>query len=455
MITIVSMIMLPLTTIITWENMAELNDALRVYDLVIGGDGCLYAGASINSATSDRGRVFVSNDLWNWQECAGVPWVYPDTINGVYALINGVNDTLFAGIGLYHNYDAPRVFKSSDGGATWIPLNGYGDFRVGSRVCALFEDNLGYLHLGNNWGGMWAAIPRRSTDRGESWHVPDTLNSDLVYNSLHYCFCQSTDNTLYFGSWGGDGPHISTDNGWTWNHSPIIGGISDTYTVVEYGTDTILAGADADLYMTTDHGSSWTELGSGYFGSATAIRSLFVSSEGYIYAGTAPYAEVFVSVDRGDTWVSTGLLSGATTVYAFAEGMKSTESADRDSIFLFASTGPNGDVFRGLMYTVGTADRMPGQNTSQMLSVGPNPSAKTTQLHCTLPDQVQHACITIHDVLGREIKRFSLKRDSDSRYMRILWNNCDSSGARAPAGLYFITLDAGKVRETQTVIIIE
>lgn len=352
MILITCSILLCVNSAITWENTNELQDALYVYDITVGLHGYIYAGTKIdNGGSLHCGRVFYSTDMWNWQLCDSVPWVSPDDeIEGVFALYNGVGDTLFAGTGLYHTNDVPRLHKSSDGGATWVPLNPYGTYRVGSKVTALLEDNLGILHLGNNYmGGMSFAEPRYSTDRGNSWQLP----SGVVYNGGHYCIVQASDNTMYFGAWS-DYIHHSTDNGVTWTGVEPPQNISDTYSIIEAGNDTVFAGTNADigrLFMTTDKGDTWVEKGDGYFNSTTAIRSLFYASDGAMYAGTSPNAEVFVSVDKGDTWISTGMLSGATTVYKIIEATK--YGTRMDSTFLFAATGPNGDVFRGLLYTIG------------------------------------------------------------------------------------------------------
>lgn len=181
MILLACSILLQITSAITWENTGELQSALYVYDITVGSGGYIYAGTKIdNGGSLDCGRVFYSQDMWNWQLCDSVPWVSPDDqIEGVYALFNGVGDTLFAGTGVYHSGDVPRIHKSSDGGATWSPLNSYGTYRVGSRVCALLEDNLGTLHLGNNYWGMSAAYPRYSTDRGNTWEL---LSSIVFFN---------------------------------------------------------------------------------------------------------------------------------------------------------------------------------------------------------------------------------------------------------------------------------
>jgi hypothetical protein len=371
MILIACSIFLCMNSAITWENTNELQNALYVYDITGGLNGYIYAGTKIdNGGSLDCGRVFYSQDMWNWQLCDSVPWVSPDDqIEAVYALFNGVGDTLFAGTGLYHSGDVPRIHKSSDGGVTWTPLNPYGSFKTGSRVYALLEDNLGILHLGNNYWGMSAAYPRYSTDRGVTW---DT-GTGLSYNADEWCFCQSTDNTIYFGGWS-DFIHRSTDNGFTWTATTPPVNISDCYTILEAGTDTIFAGTRADigrLFMTTDQGNNWTEKGDGYFTSTTAIRSLLYASDGAIYAGTSPNAEVFVSVDKGDTWISTGPLSGANTVYKLIEATKA--GVRQDSTFLFAATGPNGDVFRGLLFVVGVDEQKSVIDHSMM----PQVSCKT------------------------------------------------------------------------------
>ncbi|MGB3479437.1 MAG: hypothetical protein WBB67_09780 [bacterium] len=353
MILIACSILLCINSAITWENTNELQNALYVYDITVGLNGYIYAGTKIDSTSLDCGRVFVSQDMWNWQRCSGVPWVVGDPIEGVYALINGAGDTLFAGTGVYHSGDVPRIHKSSDGGATWTPLNPYGSFKTGSRVYALLEDNLGILHLGNNYWGMSAAYPRYSTDRGVTW---DT-GTGFAYHADEWCFCQASDNAIYLGAWS-DYIHRSTDNGVTWAATTPPVNISDTYSIIEVSNDTIFAGTNADigrLFMTTDQGDTWTEKGDGYFNSTTAIRSLLYASDGAIYAGTSPNAEVFVSVDKGDTWISTGVLSGANTVYKIIEATKF--GTRQDSTFLFAATGPNGDVFRGLLYIVGIDER--------------------------------------------------------------------------------------------------
>ena len=357
---------------LAWQNTGDLSGAVRVSDVTRGLNGYLYAGTrgGINPGSMDSGWIYVSQDLWNWQVGSDIP----GNQEGVYCLYNGAGDTLYAGTGMWT--DLPRVFKSGDGGATWAALNDYGTYRPGSRVTTFLEDRQGIFHLGNNYMGMSAAIPRHSTDRGTTWLVD---SGTITYNSMHYCFHQSSDGTLYFGSWGsGGGIHRSYDNGTTWSPATAITGISDSYTIIEVGADTVFAGVDSSsvgkIFKTTHHGNSWTQMGAGYFSTTTAVRSLLYTADfNYaIFAGTTPNAEVFTSVDKGNTWISTGMLSGATTVYKLIEVRKTTPSVD--SLFLYAATGPNGDVFRALLQVIVKIDehKQPTPSTAA-IRIYPNP----------------------------------------------------------------------------------
>ena len=442
MIHITCSFLLFINSAITWENTNELQNALYVYDITVGLNGYIYAGTKIDTASNDCGRVFCSQDLWNWQRCAGVPWVVGDTIEGVYDLMNSTGDTLFAGTGVYHNGDVPRVHKSSDGGATWIPLNSYGTYRVGSRVTALLEDNTGTLHLGNNYWGMSAAHPRYSTDRGNTWQIP----SGLSYNVEHYCFCQSSDNTIYFGAWS-DYIHRSTDNGATWAATTPPVNISDTYTIIEAGTDTVFAGTDADigrLFMTTDQGDTWIEKGDGYFDSTTAIRSLFYASDGAIYAGTSPDAEVFVSVDKGDTWISTGILSGANTVYQIIEATKA--GVRQDSAFLFAATGPNGDVFRGLLFVVGIDEEeniVDHEMVTRVSCISPVRS-DFILLNIDMVDQ-QSAQLNVLSATGTVVRQSIHQLEQGHNSLKVELNGLSQ-------GIYFLCLNVGTELITKKVV---
>jgi hypothetical protein len=447
-------VMLCIFSQIVWENTGELAGAARVGDITLGLNGYIYAGTRAGPipGSQDSGWVYVSQDFWNWSATADLP----GTQDGVYCLFNGRGDTLFAGTGMWA--DLPLVFKSSDGGASWSALNSYGTYRPGTRVNAFLEDNLGILHLGNNYMGMSAAIPRRSLDRGSTWLVD---SGTIYYNSLHYCLYQSSDNTLYFGSWGtGGGVHRSTDNGATWSPCTALPGVSDSYTIIEVGTDTVFVGVDSSsvgrIYKTADKGMTWSQVGASYFSTTTSVRSLLLTSDGMILVGTTPNAEVFMSNDRGNTWISTGTLSGAATVYKMLEARKTTGYGD--SIFIFAATGANGDVFRALLYTIGIAEnRVTGQG-NQGITVTPNPANgnaaikfQISNAKCQMNTKSQ---ISIYNTTGRLVKSIPLPTTNYLLPTTISWDGSDDTGRKLPAGVYVFRCEhEGEVGSGKLVIV--
>jgi len=432
---------------ISWQNTGELIGAVRVADITRGAGGYIYAGTRAGPVpgSQDSGWVYVSQDLWNWNVTADLPGIQ----EGVYCLINGQGDTLFAGTGMWT--DLPRVFKSSDGGASWAILNSYGTYRPGSRVTAFLEDNLGILHLGNNYMGMSAAIPRRSTDRGSTWLVD---SGTIYYNSLHYCLYQSSDHVLYLGSWGtGGGIHRSTDNGATWSPCTALSGFSDSYAIIEVGTDTIFAGLDSasigKIFKTADQGVTWSQVGTGYFSGTTSVRSLLLASDGMIYAGTTPNAEVFVSNDRGNTWVTTGTLTGANTVYKMIEAQKTT--AYGDSIFIFAATGQNGDVFRALLYTIGIAESGVPDQAGLRVTATPNPFNRNTTFKFEIRNPKSEMSLKIYDASGRLVKSFAYSLLSTS----VTWDRTDETGRKLPAGVFILRFRQGSESSIEKLVSID
>ncbi len=444
---------------IVWENTGELTGAARVGDITQGLNGYIYAGTRAGPipGSQDSGWVYVSQDFWNWSVTADLP----GNQEGVYCLINGNGDTLFAGTGMWG--DLPLVFKSGDGGASWTALNSYGTYRPGTRVNAFLEDNLGILHLGNNHMGMSAAIPRRSLDRGSTWLVD---SGTIYYNSLHYCLYQSSDNTLYFGSWGtGGGIHRSTNNGQDWSPCTALPGFSDSYTITEVGADTILVGLDSAgigrIKKTADQGATWTEVGAGYFSTTTSVRSLLLTSDGMIFAGTTPNAEVLVSTDRGNTWISTGTLSGANTVYKMIETRKTT--AYGDSVFIFAATGANGDVFRALLYTIGIAENRDAGRFGHGITAAPNPFSRKTAIKFQIPNtkcQVNTKfpiSIKVFDASGRLVKSWSFNQLPITQLPNnyVIWDGTDDTGHRLPAGIYVFQYEHDGRMDTGKLVIVE
>ncbi|HDR00212.1 MAG TPA: T9SS type A sorting domain-containing protein [candidate division WOR-3 bacterium] len=359
-----------------WTNTGELAGAIQVNELALGPGGHLYAAAN----TADEGRVYYSSDFTTWQLSGTIPGSLASaralTLDGSGALLLGGNGDYAA------HSDAPLVYRSADG-ANWSFLSRLTGSRVGTSVLSLFTDDAGQIHAGHNYLGMNGAAPCRSTDHGATWVQPTVpANPDGMGPFHHYRLLQVADDDVFVGAWNAGGRMLrSTDRGGTWQHTGGMYDAGHIYAAAESPDGTLFAGTAPKnvpaepigrVFKSTDHGANWTQLGYGSFSTTSWIRSLAWTSDGNLYAGSAPRtpgndAEVFVSGDAGATWSSAGTLPGARDIYRLLE----LEVSGRE--YLYAATGPNGDVFRAELSPVGIEEpACPGREKSG-LTLSPNP----------------------------------------------------------------------------------
>lgn len=350
-------------SILNWENTGELERALTVVDLIIGPNGYLYAAANIDTTSLDSGWVFYSSDFYHWQRGNDIP----GEVKRIYCFLKTAGETLFIGTKAkyepsysyhYNQVDSGRLYFSTDG-INWYFRSLLRGRKVGSSITALLEDTLGRIIAGHNYAGMSGYPPCYSIDRGRNWLQGPTT----TYNAYHYSLLKARDGSLYCGTWGVGGLVLkSTDHGETWFATDTLFDAGHTPTIIEAPDGILFAGTYPKtnprepigrIFKSTNGGNEWIEIGYGYFHSTTGIRSLCLTHDGALYAGTAPNAEVFVSFNNGDSWLSTGRLPGANVVYKLLEVIKN------DTFFLYAATGPNGDIFRAVLSTVDINQKEP------------------------------------------------------------------------------------------------
>jgi len=92
--------------------------------------------------------------------------------------------------------------------------------------------------------------------------------------------------------------------------------------------------------------------------------------------------------------------------------------------------------------------------TTMMLEQNyPNPFNPETQISYQLPTD-GYISLTIHDLLGREIKTL-VSEDQPSGNYTVSWNGRDESGNILPSGIYLYSLKAGSFTESKKMILMK
>ncbi len=240
------------------------------------------------------------------------------------------------------------IFRSSDNGNTWTPVNNGLELQMLLQAIAVTPN--GTLFVATLIGIY------RSTDDGQSWkQMLGSLDSLAPVKQI----VAFNDQKIFAGTQGGR-VYASNDSGKSWTTSWLagtnaevmavdsagaayIGNEGGVYQIAANGTVTnlglsgigtpsargikslmiynhtrILAGAWGGVYSSTDVGKNWTLLKNGFVSDTSALSHSsdlplgayiscgFIDNNGFFIAGTDS-AGVFRSVDRGKTWVQTGL----------------------------------------------------------------------------------------------------------------------------------------------------
>jgi hypothetical protein len=425
---------------LTWSNTGDLAGARYCLGLTPGPNGSLYAAAIIDTSSRDSGAVFVSSDGTTWQPCGEIPGEQA----GVYSILNTAGDTLFVGSSLYSGSAwVPRVYRSSDAGSSWTQLGTVPTPIAGDQVWALAELADGTLLAGVNWASFHSqALPVRSTDRGLTWTTG--VNSGSYSPLSEYSLLAASDGTVYVGAWAGYRRLVyrSTDNGVHWVETDTMFDSGKATGIIEAGPGVLLActyprtsGQEyiGRIFKSTNRGDHWEEMGYGWLGSTMGIRSLLFTRDGRLFCGSNPSGEIYVSTDTGNTWTSDVFLPGATNVYALCEVRLG------DSSYVYAATGPNGDVFRANLYQPTAVGAEPTAS-GEAFSVSPNPCLGLLDVRAE-SNHGQLGIIRLYSTTGRLVQESRLAAGS---------NPVRLSPALAP-GIYYLRLPGGASRPIRLV----
>jgi photosystem II stability/assembly factor-like uncharacterized protein len=204
--------------------------------------------------------------------------------NMVDSIVQAPDGTTYAGT-------ARGVFRSTDGGVSWVPvIRGLKD--VGARALAMTSGNV--IYVGTNQKGVF-----KSTDKGAHW----SSASHELTDAGAYSIVVAADGIIYAGI--GGTLWRSTDNGENWMTVGAFPALDDAST--EAGVQYFAVAGDGTLYVVSedgqvfrsgDKGDNWTLVAKSSM--EATVQSLVVARDGTIIAGTDQ--GVFRSVNGGAKW---------------------------------------------------------------------------------------------------------------------------------------------------------
>jgi len=205
------------------------------------------------------------------------------------------------------------------------------------------------------------------------------------------------------------------------------------YALAVSGTN-IFAGTNDGVYLSTNNGTSWTEVDSGL--TYTYVQALAVSGTN-LFAGTD--AGVFLSTNNGTSWkeASTGLTN--TYVNALAvSGMN-----------LFAGTW-SGGVWRRPLSEMTSVERTPSSIPRAFVLEQnyPNPFNPSTTIKFELP-KASLVSLSVYDILGREVSVLVNERRDAGVY------EVKFDGSALASGVYFYRLQAGDYVASRKMLIVK
>ncbi len=339
------------------------------------------------------------------------------------------------------------VFRSSDNGLTWMPLDSGLTCTNISSLATNGEDL--YAGTYSDSGGVF-----RWVRESGKWSLT-TLASRQIYT-----IAASGTYTLAGGPSGSDytgGLFLSTNQGSSWTQS-INRGSSGISSLVISGNDVYATDLnDQGIFVSTDHGSTWN---SQYGGSCIAVmgNSIFVGAfyrdGGYrstdngatwSYIGNSPLPETSTLFPIGSSLIAAGEHGGVFTSYDAGLTWTEVDSGLTEAVtsftmnrgYLFAGTA-NGHVWKGILSDIPTITRSGAQQVPlsyQLRQNYPNPFNPSTTVSFDLW-QTSRVKLEIFNLLGQQVRIMDLGLMGAGSYA----DTVDMS--HYASGVYFYRIEA-------------
>ncbi|MBN1408868.1 MAG: T9SS type A sorting domain-containing protein [Calditrichaceae bacterium] len=200
---------------------------------------------------------------------------------------NGTN-TLYAGT------SGNGIFRSDDRGLTWTDISDHSAGMQYWQITAMTADANGHI-----FAGMWGEHGiYKSTDGGDSW-FPVNTGLSLNGNSKVISFAFSKSGNIYVSA-ASSGVYMSTNGGDSWNSiGSLLPTIDKLRDIIYTQSDNLFIAIHGQgVFRTSNNGSTWTDVTNGM--STLNMTLLNITPDGGILCGN--YSDVYLSTDEGASW---------------------------------------------------------------------------------------------------------------------------------------------------------
>ena len=362
------------------------------------------------------------------------------------------------------------VFRTRDNGAHWD------DRTSGSRVrdpwsviagdsCILVGDATDGIARTTNDGNSWTSISstsrlitslaRFTNDDGQTnifagtdgWGVDVSTDDGVNWNWLDhgainsyiYCFAVAK-STMFVGTQNGVEICRYDSTGFGIVSAALTGKFVWSLLNLdeERGDTGLVAGADGDVLISTDAGTSWSDLAAGI--PTGMIRCFFPSSgrdgSPIYFAGTSQ--GIFRFFRSGTSWESVDLGLRDGQVWSIAVSGKDL------------MVGADHGVWRRPLAEIITSvapSRAQPPNAYRLYQNYPNPFNPTTTIRYDVPKE-SHVVLKVYNVLGQEVATLVDTEQQAGKYGVLL------DGKNLASGIYFYRVQAGHFVESKKLVLL-
>ncbi len=325
------------------------------------------------------------------------------------------------------NYYNAKLFRSVDNGATFKTISGISV--LSGYVNALIGTSFRSIIAGTSTGIY------RSVDHGKVW----TKVSNTPASFLH----QVPNGTLYaYRSFSGSGVFRSTDSGSTWLELKNGMGNTIVHSLAFAPNGDLFTGSDAGLFRSTDAGNNWVRIDTQKvkpYGIYTAV-----SNQGRLFFGGAKSgvnAQCYQSTDNGASW---------------SQVQNNISTIDNNASLRTLFTSSNGYLFAGtssgLFKSTSSITAVHDAESTQPRKFNleqnyPNPFNPSTHIRFSVP-YAGHVTLKVFDQLGREVA------SPVDKVMPAGEHEYEFDASHLSSGIYYYTLRSAGLVQTKKMTLI-